>query len=94
MSKVCVPGGQVPVRTLVRVFDLRIFTIIDDFARLEPPWSCCAQPELNLHPHKGRFQFGYHLFETLLRCHDRSGTEQGRWDTWAAAAICSHVVAS
>ena len=29
MSKVCVPGGQVPLRTLVRVFDLQIFTIID-----------------------------------------------------------------
>ena len=27
---------QVPLRTLVRVSDLQIFTIIDDFARLEP----------------------------------------------------------
>jgi hypothetical protein len=36
MSKVCVPGGQVPLRTLVRVSDLRIFTILDGFARLEP----------------------------------------------------------
>jgi len=36
ISKVCVPGGQVPLRTLVRVSDLQIFTIIDDFARLEP----------------------------------------------------------
>jgi|GEM_PF-4255134 len=25
MSKACVPGGQVPLRTLVRAFDLRIF---------------------------------------------------------------------
>ena len=48
MSKVCVPGGQVPLRTLVRVFDLQIFTIIDGFARLEPPHGR-AQPELNPH---------------------------------------------
>ena len=48
MSKVCVPGGQVPLRTLVRVFDLQIFTIIDDFARLEPPHGR-AQPEFNPH---------------------------------------------
>lgn len=46
MSKVCVPGGQVPHRTLVRVYDLRIFTIIDGFARVEPPHGR-AQPELN-----------------------------------------------
>jgi hypothetical protein len=37
MSKVCVPGGQVPLRTLVRVFDLRIFTIIDNLPDLLPP---------------------------------------------------------
>ena len=48
MSKVCVPGGQVPLRTLVRVSGLQIFTIIDDFARLEPPHGR-AQPELNPH---------------------------------------------
>ena len=36
MSKVCVPGGQVPLRTLVRVFDLQIFTIIDDLPDLNP----------------------------------------------------------
>jgi len=39
-------GVQVPLRTLVRVFDLRIFTIIDVFARVEPP-HVRAQPELN-----------------------------------------------
>src|SRR5664280_2004566 len=48
MSKVCVPGGQVPLRTLVRVSDLQIFTIIDDFARFEPPHGR-APPELNPH---------------------------------------------
>ena len=41
-------GVQVPLRTLVRVFDLPIFTIIDVFARLEPPHGR-AQPELNPH---------------------------------------------
>jgi hypothetical protein len=35
---------QVPLRTLVRVSDLQIYTIIDDFARLEPPRGR-AQPE-------------------------------------------------
>src|ERR1035438_579644 len=48
MSKVCVPGGQVPLRTLVRAFDLRIFTIINGLARVEPPHGR-AQPELNPH---------------------------------------------
>jgi len=48
MSKVCVPGGQVPLRTLVRVSDLQIFTIVDVFARVEPPHGR-AQPELNPH---------------------------------------------
>jgi hypothetical protein len=46
MSKVCVPGGQVPLRTLVRISDLRIFTFIDGFARLEPPHGR-ASLELN-----------------------------------------------
>src|SRR5664279_252296 len=33
---------QVPFRTLVRVSDLRIFIIIDVFARLEPPTRSCS----------------------------------------------------
>ena len=51
MSKVCVPGGQVPLRTLVRVSDLRIFIIIDGFGRLEPPTrSCSARGEPGVCP--------------------------------------------
>src|ERR1019366_8029482 len=46
MSKVCVSGGQAPLRTLVRVSDLQIFTIIDGITRLEPPHGR-APPELN-----------------------------------------------
>ena len=63
MSKVCVPGGQVPLRTLVRVSDLRIFTIIDDFARLEPPHGR-AQPELNPHALPFRLSAAEHLAQS------------------------------
>ena len=42
---------QVPLRTLVRISDLRIFIIIDVFARLEPPTrSCSARGEPGVCP--------------------------------------------
>ena len=46
MSKVCVPGGHVPLRTLVRTFDPAVFIVINGFARVEPPHGR-AQPERN-----------------------------------------------
>ena len=66
MSKVSVPGGQVPLRTLVRSFDLRIFTIIDVFARLEPPHGR-AQPELNPHTLPLRLSAAEYLVQSSAR---------------------------
>jgi len=80
MSKVCVPGGQVPLRTLVRISDLRIFTMIDDFARVEPP-SGRAQPELNPT-----------LARTVPRCPVRSvgyASPSAKTLFWGRELVCS-----